>query len=72
MNESQKEFLRIAEAVVEDKGENVVEVLTSSYPVETSFGEAHLSSPALRGLEKRGHIEIIRSFWRGALIRLSN
>jgi hypothetical protein len=72
MNERQSEFLELAKYLVERKGKNEVEVLTSQYPVETSFGELHLGSPALRGLEKRGHIEIIESFWRGALIRLTD
>ena len=72
MNSKQATFLELAKYIVGNKGKNEVEVLTSSYPVETSFGELHLSSPALRGLEKRGHIEIIESFWRGALIRLTD
>ena len=70
LNDRQKEFLELAAYLVERKGKNEVEVLTSQYPVETSFGELHYTSPGLRGLEKRGHIEIVESFWRGALVRL--
>ena len=72
MNDRQKAFMEEAKTLVEYKGVNEIEVLTSQYPVETSFGELHCKSPALRGLAARGHIEIIRSFWRGALVRLTN
>lgn len=72
MNVDQQEFLEMARHIVERKGKNEVEVLTSKWPVETSFGELRLNSPALRGLEKRGHIEIMDAMWRGALIRLAD
>ena len=71
MNKMQKEFLEEAESLIGYKGKNEIEVLTSQYPVETSFGEVYCKSPALRGLESRGYIKIVRSFWRGALVRLT-